>query len=324
MQRFPDVDTSYYTSNVAIGGASGGEFTLNVGNVGPVVRSLQFWSSENNRIVGMEASFTEPKDKFFLHGRKVGAECDRFYFADGEKITSLKLWKSDFKGGRLGALELKTDQDRTLKFGNPTGEAYEVDTGSGLLIALFGHSGKDIDCLGFAILRRIQKARLIDLEYPGLANIIIETKPKEIKSITYNNKEGTVDQTFTFAGSETVQSSSSWSISAGLEYGVQIEVEGSVPLVSSVKATSSLKLSVSSTYQRENQSTSEESFSFPITVPAGQRLQATATLKEGNISLQYKAKLVYTLDSGKTMEYDHTGTYSGVSADQVVVTIDQF
>lgn len=83
-------------------------------------------------------------------------------------------------------------------------------------------------------------------------------------------------------------------------------------------------MSVSGAYGRENSKTEEQSFSFPINAPAGEYIQATATLYEGDIDTEYTGNMVYTLDSGKTVQCAVQGTYSGVSASQVVVTIKPF
>ena len=323
MQRFDSIDTSIFTSNLAIGGDGGGEFYCNVDpKMGikseVIVRSLKFWYNNEQGVNSVKVELTNGKNA--TYGRMEDEETDIFYIADGEKITSLKLWRNDYEKGRLGALELTTDQNRKCSFGQRSGRLYEPEIGSGLMVGIFGRSGHDIDCLGFALLRRA-KAKIINMKYP--VDIPIQTAPKSYKTIRYDNTEGDAAQTFTFEGSESVTTSSSWSVTSGMEIGVSTEVEAGVPFIASAKTTVSAKVSLSATYNLENSKTVEESFSFPVTVPAGEILQATAVLYEGKINAEYEADMVYTLDTGKQFQYHIKGTYNGIDSDKVVVVLDK-
>ena len=75
--------------------------------------------------------------------------------------------------------------------------------------------------------------------------------------------------------------------------------------------------------ERPSTTTTEESFHFPVTVPAGKSIRATALLYEGNIDTPYTAEMKYTLDSGKEFQYSVSGTYHGVAMDKVKVTIEE-
>ena len=323
MQRFDSIDTSIFTSNLAIGGGGGKQFYYNVDpKMGikseVIVRSLKFWYNNQQGVNAVRVELTNGKDA--THGKMEDDETDLFYIADGEKITSLKLRRNDHAGGHLGALELTTNQNRKCSFGHQSGCLYEPEIGSGLMVGVFGKSGWDIDCLGFALLRRA-KAKIINMKYP--VDIPIQTAPKSYKTIRYDNSEGAVDQTFTFAGKESVMTSSSWSVTAGMEIGVETEVEAGVPLIASAKTTVSAKVSLSATHSLENSKTTEESFSFPVTVPAGEILQATAVLYEGKINTTYEADMVYTVDTGKQFQYHIKGSYNGIDSDKVVVVLDK-
>ena len=161
------------------------------------------------------------------------------------------------------------------------------------------------------------------MEYPGLSTLQIATPPKTIKTINYDNSQGTVEQEFEFAGSESVMTSESWSVTAGMEAGVETEVKAGFPILAEGKVTVSVKLSVSDTYQRSTTKTTDKSFTHPLKVPVGQHLQATATLYEGNIDTKYTASMVYTLDTGETFRYNVSGTYTGVSVSEIVVSVVQ-
>ena len=50
----------------------------------------------------------------------------------------------------------------------------------------------EIDCLDFGLLR----CASAQLDYPDLHTLMVTTKPKEIKTITYDNSKGATDQVF--------------------------------------------------------------------------------------------------------------------------------
>ena len=322
-EQICSVDEAYYTSNIAMGGNSGSGFYYGLDpqqgpQSGVVVRSLKAYIDENT-MRGLEVELVDGSKQMF--GQVEGKPTDIFYFAEGEKVTSLKLWAGNFSDGRSGGFELTTNQKRTFSVDAPnrTGEPYQPEIGSGLLVGVFGKCGDDIDCLGFGLLRRVESAQLINVQYPDISTLQVTTSPKEIRTITYDNSKGTTAQTVTLAGSETVETSESWSVTAGMEAGVETEVKAGFPILAEGKVTASVKVSVSGTYGSTNTKTTEQSFSFPINVPAGEHTQATATLYEGEIDTKYTATMVYNLDSGKSFNYEVNGAYSGVSASQIVV-----
>ena len=325
------VDEAYYTSNIALGGSGGSGFYYGLDpqqgpKSGVVVRSLKAYCDKNTMRC-LEVELTDgSKQKF---GSATGTPTDTFYIAEGEKVTSLQLWAGKYKNGRSGGFELTTDQNRTFSVHPPnrTGQPYQPEVGSGILVGVFGMSDADIDCLGFGLLRRVESAQLIDMQYPDISTLLVTTTPKTIKTIMYDNSEGTTAQTVTLAGSETVETSESWSVTAGMEVGVvhQTEVKAGIPIIQvNTNISVSVTMSISGTYGRTNTQTTEQSFSFPINVPAGEQTQATATLYDGNIDTNYTAKMVYNLDSGKSFNYHVTGAYSGVSVSQFVVTNTAF
>ena len=191
--RLEKINPAYLTSNAAVGGNAGNEFYCNMqSQEGTVVRSLQFWR-DFNCVRGVEIELSDDsKPKLF--GSREGIESDKFYIAPGEKITSVKLWGNDYRRGRFSALELTTNQNRRLIVGyNDRDFLYEPEIGSGILVGVFGKSGVDIDSFGLGMLRRIQKSELINVEYPYLAELAITAEPKAIKSIMYDNTQGTTE-----------------------------------------------------------------------------------------------------------------------------------
>ena len=318
-QQFGSVDTSYFTSNIALGGRGGKDFNdgTDVPKSGTAIRSLQVWYDENV-IRGIVVVFSnETKHSY---GTTSGVKSTEvFYIAPGEKFTDLQLWNGK---DRFGGIELRTDQNRSfsIKVGS-VGEPYKPEIGSGLLIGVYGNSGTDLDCLGLALLRRVESARLFKVTYPDLEKQKVTTKPTEIKTLEYDN-DLEKEQTFQFTGETSVTTSQSWSVTGSIEVGVSAEVSAGFPILAEGKVSTSLTVSASSTYQRENTETKTQSFQFPITVPANTNVKATATLYEGDIKISYEAEMKYILDSGKEFEYHVNGIYSGVAVSEAVVSVD--
>lgn len=323
---FP-IDRAYFTSNNAVGNTGGTRFLWNVGEGAPVVtaqvRSLLFWA-DSHCVRGVQMKSTNDKTApGALTGKPSGKATSEFYFSPGERVTSLTLWSNNFSGGRLGGVEIKTDRDRSV-FVKPRGNnitEHKIDVGSGMLVGLFGNSGNDLDCLGFALLHRVHTAQLSHVQYTDLDANKFPAKPAAVRTILYDNKKGTTDQTFTFSGSETITTSSSWSVTTGMTLGIEFSVQASTP-VYSASAKTSLELSVSQTHKSTEMKEVEESFSFPLNVPAGKKVQARAIFYEGNVSLQFTAKMVYGLITGACLEIEVQGTYDGIANNQSVVEIE--
>ena len=325
-----DIDLMYFTSNHGVGGTGGDPFTFNCSESdvaeGRFIRSLTFWSDcGSKRMRGCKIVLNDKSNNEFskLMGEKEGNQSDTFLFGDGERLASVSLWsvKNDPYTPRLSGVKWTTSENRTFFFGHRDGTEYNPEVGSGLLIGIFGRHGADIDNLGFAILRKINKARLIRLEYTDLSTTHVFSKPMSIKTIQYNNSNGMVDQEFTFEGEMQVETTSTWSVTSSLTMGLSYTVETDA-LIVSTSATASVELGVSQTYEHAEKKTTTESFSFPLKVPAKTNIRATAVLYEANIDVPFTAKMVFHLDTGKEIEVDMDGTYKGLDSDQVVVTIN--
>ena len=319
-QQFGSVDTSYFTSNIALGGRNGNDFNAgaDIPKSATAIRSLQVWY-DDNVIRGVVVVFSD--DTTTSRGTTDGVKStDVFYLAPGEKLTDLQLWKGN---DRFGGIELRTDQNRSfsIKVGN-IGEPYRPEIGSGLLIGIFGNSGRYLDFLWLAFLRRVVKAQLFEVNYPNLDKNKIKTKPTEIKSIEYDN-DLEKEQSFQFTGETSVTTSQSWSVTGSIEVGVSAEVSAGFPILAEGKVSTSLTVSASSTYQRDNTETNTKSYQFPITVPANTKVRATVTLYEGDIKVDYEANMKYVLDSGKEFEYHVKGIYNGVAVSEAVVSVNQ-
>ena len=121
-----------------------------------------------------------------------------------------------------------------------------------------------------------------------------------------------------------MEESETWSVTAGMEASVETEVKAGIPLLAEGKVTVSVTVSVEGTYERSTTKTSEQAFEFPVNVPPGKRVLATATMYEGVIDTKYSATIYYTLDSGASFNFEVDGTYKGVQASQAVVSVEEY
>lgn len=156
IQHF-QVNTIYFTSNVACGGPGGGQFYLGLekgeppsGNV--VVSSLRAWyNSETLR--GIEVGFTDGNKT--LCGHAEGTETETLYLGGDRRITEVLMWSDDHDGGRMGRFEIHTNDGRIYICDAPSvGDPYKPDVGSGILVGVFGAAGDDVDSFGFALRRK--------------------------------------------------------------------------------------------------------------------------------------------------------------------------
>lgn len=293
---------------------------------GTVVRSFKVWYYDN-RMIAILVALTDGNSKLFgkyADKDKNGLHAsETFVIADGETVKSLTIWGSSFLSGRCGGFELITDQNRSFSFDAGRNDQKHIPgIGSGVLVGVFGFDEEDINCLGFALLRRANAA-LINMHYDTDTSKF-ETAPRGIKTITYDNSNGTVEQEFTFDGSTSVTTGQSWSVTAGIESSIEAQVKAGIPLIDQVTVKVSIKLSVSGTYSRSTTKTTTRSFTFPVKVPAGKHVKATARIYEGNINMKYTAQILYALASGKSFSYNVTGDYTGITASEADVTIVEF
>ena len=108
-------------------------------------------------------------------------------------------------------MEALTNENRGFSIdAEKHGDPYQPELGSKVLVSVFGRSDSEINCLGFALLRRTS-AQLTDVQYPDISTLLVTTKPSQIGSITYQNL-GAIEENFTFGGSVTVTTEQSFTL----------------------------------------------------------------------------------------------------------------
>ena len=325
-QKISSIDTSVYVSNVAYGGSGGTTFSQEGALRGATVTSIQGWEGKW-QLRGLKIEFNDGKS--FMFGKAAESATGIFRFDQGETLVDLKFYDSaeTSSGGyyRSGGFWFKTNKGRTFSATSKKkpGKQYNADVGSGPLCGVFGREGADIDSLGFAMLRPVKSAVLINVKYPGLETMPVATTPTTVDHVDYNNQTS-VSQSLTLKGETTVQTKIAWSTTTSLEFSMTTTVNAGVPVVAQVNEELAWTVGSSSTYQQEQTETTKKLYDFPITCPPHTYVKAQAIMYEDQISTNYVADMTYHLDSGKVIKYHvKQGIYDGLSARGVYVTVEE-
>jgi hypothetical protein len=304
----------------AIGGRGGDAFLFYGGTNGTLLLKIGVWVGEW-MVKAVRIWLTDGTTQTF--GNPSGPYKE-FSFQPGERMTRLSLWGNG-KGSRLGWIEFSTDKGTTFSHGMTDWkrhQEYPIDIGSGICCGVFGSAGSDIDNMGFVFLKKIRSSRLTDVTYPTLGLQMAAIQPKVISSQEFHNTTQR-EQTESFSVEETTTRKSSWSITAALEYSYTSKVEAGIPEVATVGAESTWKVSVSGTYAKEFTKEDKKSYEFPVVCPPNARVKATATIKEGTLSIPYQGVIEVVLETGDSFRYPVEGTYEGISCSNVYCDMEE-
>ncbi|MEP0872897.1 ETX/MTX2 family pore-forming toxin [Trichocoleus desertorum AS-A10] len=312
--------SNVYVAMRAIGGSGGNPFGFYGGTNGTLLQKIGVWA-EGWMVKAVRVWLTDGTMQTF--GNPSGSYKEHS-FQPGERMTRLSLWGNG-KGSRLGWIEFATDKGITFSHGMTDwkrNQEYPIDIGSGICCGVFGRAGSDIDNMGFVFLQKIRSSRLTDVTYPTLGLQMAVIQPRVIDSEEFHNSTSR-EQTQTFSVEEKITRKSSWSITAGLEYSYTSKVEAGIPEVATVGAESTWKVSISGTYGKEETEESTKRYDFPVVCPPNSRVKATATIKEGKLSVPYKGVIEVVLEAGSSFRYPIEGIYEGVSCSEVYFDIEE-
>lgn len=128
-----------------------------------------------------------------------------------------------------------------------------------------------------------------------------------VRTVDYDNSKDSSEQKVTFSGSTSVQTTKSWSWSAGIEAGVSATVSAGIPSIGEASVTASLTVSASTTHQNAIMETTEQSYSLSITVPPFTKIKASAILYKGAVNLKYTGKMLCVLETDREFSYAVSG-----------------
>lgn len=316
------VDTSLYTSNQSYGGHADTTLFTNIrGTMGATITEITAYT-DSWQLQGLNVKFSD--GNVYKYGKEDNKK-SQFTFQTGETIIQLVMHDSHKKcdNGQYhsGGFYIKTNLRREFEVSpkkSPKAK-YEVDVGSGLLVGVFGGSDTSkINQLGFAILRPVESAVLVDVSYPGLNAVPVANTPTNVDSVTYANNTS-ITQTVDLHGSTTVTTETKWSVSTSLEVSMTTTVKGGVPEIAEVEGSFQWQLGVTASYERSSTKETSTSYDFPVVCPPGMTTTAQAIIYEDEITTNYVGTMTYNLDNGNTLSYPVKGMYNGLSARGVYV-----
>ncbi|KAJ7544204.1 hypothetical protein O6H91_09G069500 [Diphasiastrum complanatum] len=197
-------------------------------------------------------------------------------------------------------------------------QEYPIDVASGICVGAYIGSGSEIYIMGFVFLLPIQQSRLINVSYPNLALDNAGILPETLDSYKDKNT-GSVSRNWEFGGSREITTSSTWSLSTGLEVHSEITVKAGIPEVADVEGKFGWKVSVTGTYQTTSETKKTVSWKQSGTLQPGQSVDLTALVRRGTINIDYSGSVEVTLKSGAVCQYPLKGPYQGVSVTSIEV-----
>ncbi|XP_047656464.1 aerolysin-like protein [Tachysurus fulvidraco] len=311
---------SYLANVVEVGGQGGGPFDFNGTENGSMLKTIQVWEGTYT-LRAVKVWFTDGRSEQF--GKPDGI-LKEFTFEDGEHFTSLSLWPIK-NGSRLGAIKFKTNHSREFYASLETKSLkpeVPVDVASGICLGIKGHSGWDIDRLGFMFINTIKSAKLSNVVYPTIHDVNPKVAVGEIKSMSYQNNTS-VTQEFTIETSKKITQVSSWSVTGKIEFTVSLEINAGIPCLAGKKLGFGLTLGVEDTYASETSTEKMELFSFPVKVPPGKTMDVDITLGQATVDLPFTGIMKITCYNGGVLEYKTSGTYKGVAYSDGNVVVNE-
>ncbi|XP_038052752.1 aerolysin-like protein [Patiria miniata] len=317
--EFSDIDTDIFCTNQASGGSGGSKKEFVKLDKGAVMTKIQAWK-EGWRFHGVKMWMSDGTAQLF--GSQDG-DTSSFSLSNGEMLRDLYIQASGEKssGGyyRLGGISFRTTKGREWGFFaknlKEDGKYFYDMPNSGIVCGMFGRCGSDVDCLGFAILNPIEKARLVDVTYPNLGMVQVANTPIVVATSEYRNGTS-VEQSYTMSESRTVTTECTWSVTTGLEMTLTVNVSAGVPMVAEVDTGASWTVNGESQHSRSEIITKEQSWSWPVVCPPHTEIRATGSMFQDNIDTEYEGKVHIDLKNGHDYEYNVKGIYEGLNVRQ--------
>ncbi|XP_038053297.1 aerolysin-like protein [Patiria miniata] len=323
---FSDINTKIFCTNQASGGSGGKAKTFIKMDTGAVMTKIQAWK-EDWRIRGVEMTMSDGTQQLF--GSRTGSG-SLFTLNSGETLRRLNIQASGQKssGGyvRLGAIWMETSQGRSWgifsRYLTEDGRYWYDMPNSGIVCGMFGKYGDDVDCLGFAVMNPIERARLVNVTYPNLDLKVVADTPTIVASNEYSNGTS-VNQSYTLTGEKTVTTERSWSVTTGFEMSYSVSVSASIPQVADIEASTSWTLSSETTHSRSETISEEQGWEWPIVCPPYMRIRASGTMYQDSIDNAYEAKVHIDLKNGQDYEYAVKGIYEGMNVRHGLLKVEE-
>ena len=184
--------------------------------------------------VAVEVTLTDGRTREF--GSRSGApnlRRETFTFNPGESIRGTLIVGGT--GARrstsgVGYLRFETSEGRTFEAGRNDVYAFRINADRTLLSGVFGRASTErIHTLAFVFTRPILSARLVNVEYPTLANLAIPGRWRNVVSTTHATNDSGGRSQYTVHISAQRGSSQCWTSQTVTNFGIQTRVTAPFP-----------------------------------------------------------------------------------------------
>lgn len=310
-------------------GGGGGQYHQMVGGLnGATLARLEVWVG-GWQIRGIHARLTNGEE--LMMGTKDGPS-KAYDFKAGERITRLSLWGNG-AGSRAGWIEFDTSAQGHFSHGmNQWGRKseYRMDVGSGICVGVYGRSGADVDCVGFAFIKPLASARLTNVSFPTRQLDAITFPPRTVLSQSLRNaseveqtQKRVVSYTDAQRDSFTTEGSLELSFEAAQETGIEVGIPdlGKATGKNSIKFGTKVTTRISKTLETSHSET--QSYEFPLRIPPKSTVTLEAWIYSGEYQVDFTGSLELRTQDGETATVPISGTYTGVQTSQVYTEVHQ-
>ncbi|PGH27597.1 hypothetical protein AJ80_00610 [Polytolypa hystricis UAMH7299] len=306
-----------------VGGMGGYPFCETRWRDGLIMKGMEVWA-DNGRVRGIEFTYSDGSIST-LYGERGGEKRGRIDWnaAEGDAINSITLY-GDGRGRRVGRIIVRTQSGKELDVGKNTSgqDAFAMTVGSGVLVGAFGHSGADIDNLGFLFLAsKIQKVDIsdlvldseIDIEKDNQVGISVVT----LDEVQYYNNHATDDVTnFEFSNSHTRTNSYTYSQATTDMWGLSVSVTLAIkPFGIGGEVESGFQWEHTKTSTTQTTKSMEVTLQYKVSadVKSGETILCKSQSAQGEVYGGYTSKVTLTFEDGTQWSYSERGTVAAMS-----------
>ena len=301
-----------------VGAASqGAPFTI-LGSAGSSVRKLRVYrnNGKDGYLRGIVVFFSDGTE---MRGGVRKDQFSDFDLADGEVVTAATLWQmsNSTSGARVARLDFSTSS-RSWGFGVENTAKLSskgVNVGSGILVGFQGSAGDDLDFLAPIFLKTMSSSTVSDIVFEKFGDT------DGLKLVTL--REGSAvfngtDYSWTFSGSESRDSSTSFSSGTSASFGASTTFALEAPaIIKEAGITASWTFGTTSSFDKH--SGKSRSLSWSTTVALSKDVPAvscSALVWEGRLDVAWTGTQTIVTD-GRSISFPTSGNLRHVDYGKV-------
>ncbi|KAG9334249.1 hypothetical protein JZ751_008396 [Albula glossodonta] len=300
-----------------VGNTKGKAFSLSGTENGVALNKVRVWMTQS-RVVSIKVWLTDGSAGVF--GTSQGPYKE-FQFGNGEKFTSLTLWRTS-DGNHVGGIHFKTNRDQEFLTKVPDshlGQEVTMDIGSGICLGVTGTYYWDLNSLGFIFLQSIQYSQVVKVKYPTLSGAIPKVEMEEKKTMTYDNDSGE-EQEYRMDVTTKCTKTSEWSMTNGINKTFAFKMKAAIPELEKTPDGYMLVLGPEEFRTVCFEESVTRTFTEKVKVKPGQMKHITAEMGKAYIQLPYHGVLEIIFKGGAKMEISIRGIYTGTAYTDMIFT----